>query len=242
MRKNFSSGKAIALSIFLAATCALSGCASDKLVGRPDLTVLQNQPLPAPTRQDLILQQRAYVIGPYDKVSIDVFGASDLNRTVQVDANGQIALPLLGTVNAAGKSPTELANSIADAYRGRYIRDPQITVNVDTINQAYTVDGEVETPGNYPMTGHMTLIRAIASAKGMTQYAASNYVVVFRQVENRQMAALYDVRAIRQGIYEDPEIFANDIILVGESRGSRVFQQIIASGALLTAPLVAILQ
>lgn len=219
----------------------LASCAGEHFEGRPDLTFYRQQALPAPTREDLILQQRAYVIGPYDKVSIDVFGASELSRTVQVDANGQIALPLVGTVAAAGKSPTELSTAIADLLRGRYVRDPSVSVNVDTINQSYTVDGEVKKAGNYPMTGRMTLLRAIASAEGTDTFADTHYVIVFRQVNNQQLAALYDVDAIHSGRYPDPEVFANDLIHVGESTSARVFNTLIASGALLTAPLVAVL-
>jgi polysaccharide export outer membrane protein len=220
----------------------LSACGTDKLVGRPDLTIVNGNEFPAPTRRDQILQARSYLIGPYDKVAIDVYNVPELTRTVQVDANGQIALPLIGNVNAAGKTPAELGQAIEAVLRGRYVRNPQVTVNTDTINQTITVDGSVEAPGLYPVLGKMTLMRAVASAKGVSQFAATEYVVVFRQVNDRQMAALYDLRAIRQGMYADPEVYANDVVFVGESGGRRLFSSIIQSGALLTAPLVAILQ
>ncbi len=75
----------------------------------------------------------------------------------------------------------------------------------------------------------------------MTQYGRSDYVVVYRQVNKRNIATLFDLRAIRQGLYEDPEIFGNDVIYVGESASSRLFATALQSGALLSAPLVAIL-
>ena len=103
------------------------------------------------------------------------------------------------------------------------------------------VEGEVEQPGLYPVTGRMTLIRAVATARGLNEYANANHIVVFRQVNGKQMAALYDLRAIRQGMYEDPEVFANDVVSVGESGSARIFQRVVASSALLAAPLVAIL-
>ena len=87
----------------------------------------------------------------------------------------------------------------------------------------------------------MTLIRAVASAQGLTQDAATNYVVVFRQVSGVQYAALYDLRAIRNGQYADPEIYANDVVTVGQSNNRQVFAAAIQAGALLTAPLVTIL-
>ncbi len=232
-------------SLFLFASLgvlALSGCAEDKLIGRPDLKIVDGAVFPAPTRQDLILQQRSYVIGPFDKVAIEVYGLPELSRTLTVDASGTVDLPLVGVIDAAGKSPRELSELVAGRLRGRYVRNPQVTVNADTVNQMITVEGAVDSPGLYPVNGHMTLMRAIASAKGITEFGRSEYVVVFRQVNNQSLAALYDLRAIRQGIYPDPEVYANDVVSVGESASQRTFRTFLASTPLLTAPLVALLQ
>lgn len=223
------------------AAFSLSGCASEKLVGRPDLAIVNGTELPAPALKDLILEQRAYVIGPFDKVEVDVYGVPELSRTVQVDASGTIAVPLVGTIVASGKTTSQLADTIADRLRGKYIRSPQVTVNADTISQMITVDGQVQKPGQYPVTGRMTLIRAIARAEGTTDFANTSYVVVFRRVGGQDMAALYDIRAIRQGIYPDPEVYANDVVSVGESNGRRIFQAVIQGGALLTAPVIALI-
>lgn len=220
----------------------LSGCGGgDQLIGRSDLTIVQNKELPPPNKQDQILQQRSYVVGPLDRVIVDVYGAPDLSRTVQVDASGLISLPLIGSISAAGKSPAELAQLVEARLRGRYVKSPSVTVTADTVNQVVTVDGQVQKPGLYPVVGRMTLIRAVASASGLTDYANTNFVVVYRRVNGQDMAALYDLRAIRQGIYADPEVFPNDVVFVGESGGRRAFQTIIASGGLLVAPVVALL-
>ncbi len=224
------------------AITALTGCAEDRLIGRPDLNIVQGGELPAPAKQDLILQQRSYSIGPLDRVTIDVYGLPELSRTMTVDADGTISMPLVGILQASGRSSTELSGLIAGRLRGRYVRDPQVTVNVDTVNQMITVDGAVDTPGLYPVNGQMTLIKAIASAKGVTEFARTDYVVVFRQVKNQKMAAVYDLRAIRQGLYADPEVYANDVVSVGDSGTQRAFKTLLSSGALLTAPLVAVLQ
>jgi polysaccharide export outer membrane protein len=228
---------AIALGV-LAAGCTTDG---SRFVGRPGLEVVQQAELPAPSAADLVAQQRPYQIGPFDRVSIDVYGAPELSRTVQVDASGQISLPLIGVMEVAGKSPSEVSRMVENELRTRYMRDPAVTVNADTVNQMITVEGQVERPGLYPVTGRMTLMRAVARAEGLTDYANANHVVVFRTVNSRQMAALYDLRAIRQGAYEDPEVFANDVVMVGESRGRRLFDALIASAGILTTPLVALL-
>jgi polysaccharide export outer membrane protein len=67
-------------------------------------------------------------------------------------------------------------------------------------------------------------------------------VIVFRRVNNRDMAALYDLRAIRLGMYPDPEVYANDIIEVGEARARRVFKDLLQASGLLVAPLITVLQ
>jgi polysaccharide export outer membrane protein len=222
---------------------ACSGCSTPKYVGRPGLTVLHQQELPPPAREDLILRGRAYLIGPLDRLSIDVYGVPDLTRAVQTDASGNISMPLVGTVEAAGRTPSELAGLIQERLRGRYVRNPQVTVNLtETVSQVITVDGEVEEPGLYPVVGRMTLTRAVATAKGLSEFANASYVVVTRRVNNQDMAALYDMRAIRRGIYPDPEVFANDVVTVGESPGRRVFKDVLQGSGLLTAPIIAILQ
>jgi len=213
------------------------------LVGRPDLTIVSNGDLPPPATVDLISEPRSYLIGPLDRLSVDVYGVAELSRSVQVDASGRISLPLIGALEASGKTPSDLGTMIAERLRARYVRDPKVTVNLtETVSQVVTVDGAVRAPGLYNVSGRMTLMRAIARAEGTTEYARENYVVVFRRVDNKDLAALYDLRAIRQGIYKDPEIFANDIIQVSDSSARRLFRDVIAASPLLVTPLIAILQ
>lgn len=221
----------------------LAGCAESRFVGRPELTIVTNATLPPPAVVDMISEERAYVIGPMDKVSVDVFGVPDLSRQVQVDASGRVALPLIGVLEASGKTTQELGAMIEQRLVGRFVRQPRVTVNlIDTVSQVVTVDGAVETPGLYPIAGRMTLMRAIARAEGVTEFSRENHVIVFRRVNNQDMAALYDLRAIRQGIYPDPPIYANDVVLVSESRSRRLFRDLLAASGVLTAPIIGILQ
>jgi polysaccharide export outer membrane protein len=230
-------------SVFLAIAgmIAVSGCARNELVGRPDLAIVQDTELPPPARADMLAGQQPYFIGPFDKLNIDVYGVPELSKEVQVDAGGTMSLPLAGTLPAAGKTSGELARAIADRLRGRYIRDPQVTVNTETVNRFVTVEGNVDEPGQYPVIGKMTLLRAIARAKGTDNFADQHFVVVFRDVAGKKMAALYDLRAIRQGLYADPAIYADDVVSVGESASSRTFSLLIQGSGILVAPLVAIL-
>jgi polysaccharide export outer membrane protein len=147
-------------------------------------------------------------------------------------------LPLAGNVDAAGLTPDELAQAIAQRLR-TYVKSPQVTVNLeDTTSQVYTVDGQVGQPGSYPALGNITLMRAVANAKGVGEFARLDDVVIFRSVNGKKMAALYNLTAIRRGLYPDPKVYANDIVVVGDSKARRMFQQFSQLFPLLTTPLV----
>lgn len=199
--------------------------------------------MPAPDRSDLTAADRPALIGPLDTIQVDVFNVPDLSREMQVDASGRIAMPLAGTVDARGKTAAELAQAVATALRGRYVRNPEVTVNIkSSVSQVVTIDGQVVEPGLYPVTNQMTLMRVIASAKGLSEFARQEDVVILRTVNEQKMAGLYNVDAIRRGVYDDPAVYANDVIVVGDSPQRRLFRDIVSVSPLLAGPLIAILQ
>lgn len=210
----------------------------------PNLTVVQGEAaLPPPGRSDLTAGDRLALIGPLDTIRVDVFGVPELTREMQVDAGGRIAMPLIGTIDAGGKTSAELSRDIESALTGRFVRNPNVTVNINSsVSQVVTVDGQVVEPGLYPVTNQMTMLRALASAKGLTEFAKQDDVVILRTVAGQRMAALYNIGAIRRGAYEDPAIYANDVIVVGDSPQRRLFRDIIGVAPLLASPLVAIFQ
>ena len=229
--------------LVLAALCACSiaGCSNGPRLGegREPLSVTKLTDLPPPSGADLVVASSPYHIGPFDKLEITVFGVPELSGKFQVDAAARLSLPLAGTVDAAGLTPAELAQAIDARLRGNFVRNPQVSVNLEeTTSQVYTVDGQVGQPGSYPALGNITLMRAVANAKGAGEFARLDDVVVFRSVNGRPMAALYNLGAIRRGIYPDPKIYANDIVVVGDSKAKRLFQQFIQMFPLLTTPLV----
>jgi polysaccharide export outer membrane protein len=224
---------------------ALSACA-----GRPQieassrLSVIRGSTsLPAPERGDLTAPDRPSLIGPLDTIQVDVFNVPELSREVQVDASGWISMPLAGTIDARGRTAAELARAVEASLRGRHVRNPEVTINIkSSVSQVVTIDGQVVEPGLYPVTNQMTLLRALASAKGLNEYARENEVVILRTVGNQRMAGLYDVGAIRRGVYDDPPIYANDVIVVGDSPQRRLFRDLVAISPIIAAPLIAILQ
>ena len=214
------------------------------LASSSSLTVVAGeQSLPSPQRSDLVAADRPSLVGPLDTINVDIFGLPELSRDVQVDASGRVAMPLIGTIDARGKTADELAATIESALRAKHIRDPNVTINIrNSVSQVVTIDGQVVQPGLYPVTNQMTLMRAIASAKGVSEFAKLDDVVVLRTVNNRKMAGLYNVRAIRSGVYDDPSIYANDVIIVGDSPSRRLFRDLISLSPLLSAPLIAVVR
>lgn len=231
----------------LALALVISGCSTSlvggKELGGPTVTRADMNELPGPNGQVGTDQTYRYAIGPFDKLIIDVLGISELSdRKVTVDGSGNITLPIAGVVQVGNLSLGEASDKIVAQLRAGYVRNPQVAVNLEeAVSHYVTVDGEVEQPGNYPIVSGLTLMRAVAGAKGTTDFAKLREVVVHRTVNGQQMIALYDLAAIRRGAYADPVLYPHDIVVVGDSPGRRLFQQIVAVSPLFISPLVAIL-
>lgn len=170
-----------------------------------------------------------YRIGPSDKLALTVFQVEDLSfEEIYVDAGGELQLPLLGTVRAAGLTPAELSADIERRLGERYMRNPQVVVVVsEAASQKITVDGAVTKPGVYEMRGRTTLMQAVAMAEGPSRVAALNSVAVFRTVEGRRMVAVFDLAAIRAGQAADPVVEGDDVIVVDTSRLSSNIREIL---------------
>lgn len=205
--------------VLLATAATLCCCAAETRLGVGSTAVTVAQALPPPDNPSAAIELAPYRIAPGDEIAVTVFGATDLDKTAVVDAAGGFALPIAGTLTAAGKTPEEFAEAIEAKLRGPYLKNPKVAVNVNKagIGQTITVDGEVTQPGLYPITSRMTLQQAVATARGATDTANIRNVIVFRTVGGQKMAAMFDLKEIRSGRVPDPQIFGNDIVIVGES-------------------------
>lgn len=227
-------------AMMLVGCIALAGCASTPGVLKQQATpVVQNAPLPAPHGSQGAAV-RPYMIGPYDTLSIKVFGVEELDlEEVKADSGGNISVPMLGSISAIGKTPSELATEIERGLRSKHIRDPQVAVNLkEMVSQVFTIDGQVDEPGSYPVLGNMTLVRAVATAGGLSEFANLDDVVVFRTVGGEKMAGLYNLGAVRSGLYADPTIYPDDVIVIGDSSARRMFKDLLQSAPLLSTPLL----
>lgn len=181
---------------------------------------------------------RDYRIGPLDTIAISVFQEPDLSTPssapLQVNASGNITMPLIGTVVASGKTTAELGSLIASRLSEKYLENPQVTVSVATsVSQKVTVQGEVNQAGIYPISGRTTLLDAVALARGESKVAALSQVLVYRNVGGQRMGALFDVVAIRRGEVPDPELLGGDVVVVGNSQAKSVWRDILSTSPLL---------
>jgi polysaccharide export outer membrane protein len=232
----------------LVVASAMSACATRPPIGAlqgasgptSSVQVVSSGALPAPTLDDLTGDVLPYRIGAFDVLDIGVFGIEGLERReVRVDGTGRVSFPLAGAVDAMGLTPTDLETRLEERLRASHVRDPQVSVNLkEQVSRTFTVSGQAREPGIYPLIGKMTLIRAVARAKGLDDFAKASEVLVFRQVNGRRMAGIYDIRGIERGNYDDPAIFPNDVIVIGDSPQRRLIRDLIGVAPTLLAPLI----
>jgi len=180
-------------------------------------------PSPLPTGQaayDIIPAEVAplpseYLIGPLDTVDVVVFREPDLSVTkAQVDSAGRLSVPLLGSIQAAGKSPGGLSEELTASFR-RYLKDPRVNVVPTSITRKVIVEGQVRQAGVYDIRGNATLVEALAMARSTTDLADLDQVFVFRTVDGKVQGARFNMRRIRVGADPDPQILPGDRIVVG---------------------------
>lgn len=176
-----------------------------------------------------------YRIGTLDAIDVNVFQEPELSaKSLQVDASGMIALPLVGSVSAKGKTALELSKELAALLGARYLREPQVTVTVaSSVSQKVSIQGEVTEPGVYQLKGPTTLLDVISMAKGESEFATLNQVVVFRDINGQRMGAVFDVASIRRGEVPDPAIQGSDLVVVGYSSAKRFWKNIVSAAPLL---------
>jgi len=124
----------------------------------------------------------SFVIGNDDVLSINVWKEPDLSRsTIPVRSDGRISLPLVGEVQAAGRTPLKLEQDIATKLQP-YLEEPEVTVMVQQINsQKFNILGKVVKPGSYPLTSSATVLDAIALAGGCRDFAKEGSIYILRQ-------------------------------------------------------------
>jgi polysaccharide export outer membrane protein len=157
-----------------------------------------------------------YVIGAQDVLDVSVWKEQEISRIVPVRPDGKISLPLLNDVQAAGLTPAQLAAQITDSLK-KYVTNPQVTVIVTTINsQRVYILGEVTRPGAFPLLPNMTVLQALSSAGGFTQFAREKSIYVLRTEDGKQVKHPFNYKDVVNGKNSDQNIVlkAGDTIVV----------------------------
>ncbi len=183
-----------------------------------------------------VLEARDYLIGPLDRLDISVFREPDLTvEKALVDSDGFVQVPLLGEVTATGLTSTQLARQLEIRFGQRYLVNPRVTVAIaESSRRRVTVDGAVTQSGVYEMPGRISLVDAIALARGVTAVARDNQVAIIRRVNGQRVGGVFDLGRIRAGIDADPEVVAGDQVIVGTSAIKSAYRDLLAATPLLT--------
>jgi polysaccharide export outer membrane protein len=205
----------------------LTSLAAVALIASSGPALAAAKSLPPPDGIALMSKSAAdYRIGAQDVLEVNVFGIEELKREVQVDSGGKVILPLVGQMQAAGRTPGEFSADLETGLKAKYMKNPQVIVTVKNAqSQRVTIDGAVNKPGVYPLTGPTTLLQAISLGGGPDQKLANQKkVAVFRQVQGKRQGAVFSLDAIRTGKSDDPQIYPNDIVVVETSAGQKFIQ------------------
>jgi len=159
-----------------------------------------------------------YIIGPEDVLEITVWKNAELSKTVTVRPDGRISLPLVGDVNAVGRTPVQLTDEISSKLK-EFKENPNVSIVVkEVMSYAVFVLGEVKKPGKYPLKSKTTLLQAITIASGFDEKAARNKIVVFRLGSagkaNEKFKASYDDIVLRDGVTQNIELKPGDTVVV----------------------------
>ena len=176
---------------------------------------------PVPAMPDETVKKSAtadpnYVIGAQDVLDINVWKEPDVSRTVPVRPDGKISLPLLNDVQAAGLTPAQLAAQVTDSLK-KYVTNPQVTVIVTVINsQRVYILGEVTRPGAFPLIPGMSVLQALSSAGGFTQFAKVKSIFVRRFENGKEEKFPFNYREVIGGKKPEQDILlkAGDTIVV----------------------------
>jgi polysaccharide export outer membrane protein len=157
-----------------------------------------------------------YKIGPQDVLRIDVWREEQLTRIVPVRPDGKVTLPLLNDVQAVGLTPMQLAGALSEGLK-KYINNPQVTVTITEINsRRIYVTGEVPRAGAFPLLPNMTVLQALTSAGGFTQFAKIKKIYVLRTEGGKQVKHSFNYKDVING--KNPEdniqLQSGDVIVV----------------------------
>lgn len=164
---------------------ALAGAAQqkkgDKQEPPANAPVQQAEKSPAQPEVAAAVDLKTFVIGPEDVLSIRVWREPELSSYAKVRVDGKISVPLAGEVMAAGRTPVQLGEDITKALSG-FVNNPLVMVAVyEVYSRKYSITGEVERPGSFPLITPTTVLEALIKTGGFKDYAKKKKITVLRK-------------------------------------------------------------
>ena len=157
-----------------------------------------------------------YKIGPEDVLSISVWKNEPMSRVLPVRPDGMISLPLLDDIMAAGLTPMELRNVLAQKL-AEYVPSPAVTVIVNDVRSfKVSVIGEVVRPARYELKSRTSVLDVLALAGGFNQFAARTRIVVLRQEGDKKVRIPFNYNRVTSGSADEENLYLRpgDIVLV----------------------------
>ena len=158
----------------------------------------------------------AYAVKPGDVLKISVWKEPDLTGQVVVRPDGGFSFPLVGEVDARGKSVAQLQQIVSSKLKG-FISDPVVTVAVDEINgnKVYVI-GQVKNPGEFAVTRAVDVMQALSMAGGTTPFAALDEIRILRRSPGGQAALRFNYSDVAKGrnLQQNIELEAGDVVVV----------------------------
>ncbi|MEM7154197.1 MAG: polysaccharide biosynthesis/export family protein [Myxococcota bacterium] len=192
---------------------ALAGASLSLCVG-----VVGCEPAPANPTLPPAVPGRSQELGPGDVVEVRVTDQEELTGEYEVGEDGSIRFPWIGSVEVAGRSKAEIAESIETALADGWLRQPQVSVRVlERQNREVSVLGQVNEPGSYPFKERLTLVQAISLAGGLNPLAQAKKVQLTRDTAEGRQTYVIDVRQILESKQADLPLLPGDIVFVPES-------------------------
>lgn len=152
-------------------------------------------------------QERTYVIGDGDLLGINVWNEPDFKQSLPVRSDGRITLPLIGAIQAAGRTPSQLETAIAVKLEA-FIHHPNVAVMVLKINSRnFNILGRVAKPGSYPLSGNTTVLDAIAEAGGFTPFAKESHIYILRKnPQGKEARIRFNYKQVIKGKHPEQNI------------------------------------
>jgi polysaccharide export outer membrane protein len=170
----------------------------------------------AGAKPSAVAVDEAFVIGADDVLGIDVWKEAEVSRTVTVRSDGKISLPLVGELQAAGKTPKQLQEDIRGKLAG-YISDPEVTLVVQEVrSHRFNVLGQVQHPGSFVLTSSTTVLDAIALAGGFRDFAKQKAIYVLRSnPDGSQVRLPFNYRDVVKGdVKQNVKLLNHDTVVV----------------------------